>query len=162
MTTILIDFEDRVIAADRQTTSVCERTSTISRTENGKIRSCRRENLYFTGTGIKGEIDRQYGFYNRNGKLLSKVQDKCNLCIVTVDNGQIIADIYHYIPPKWYQLYGRFRRETLKGDSTVITMGSGDDYARGAYFAGATAEEAIRVAAKLDTYTGNSVDVVRL
>lgn len=50
----------------------------------------------------------------------------------------------------------------LKFPTQDYAIGSGTDYARGAMMAGASAEEAVRIASNLCIYTGGKITVLRL
>ena len=169
MTTIVIDFKNKLIAADKQ--------STCNMMVNGSLikeqifyKQCSKihlvsndEEIYLLGVGDNYEISRQSLYVARNGHVDNEVLGNCDLVIVRVKGDGLFADIYKYkTVTNWYgKKIGKFERTSLQGDNNVITFGSGGDYAYGAFMAGCTAEEAVIAASKCDVYTSHEVDVVK-
>ena len=168
MTTIVIDFQNKMIIADRQQT--CTRLSGFTKTEIKEQTQYRdvdkihtlRNGYYATGAGDSDEIRRQIAHINCFGVIDPKVKSSCILAVVRDKGLGLSVDIYRYKKTKWtwFTGYGEFKLETIQKTNGILSFGSGSDYAFGAYMAGASPKEAVKVAAICDKYTGHEIDCV--
>lgn len=159
MTTIVIDLKNKEVAADRQRT--LEIGAVINRSPVTKIHQP-EDGVIFVGCGSSTEIEKQLHYFISNGRVYSKPTKDVKLAICKSKGDTLIVDIYSYKPPSFLGrslgLCGSFERETVNGGSG-ITLGSGSDYAMGAFRAGKSAAESVRVASMCDEFTSYEVDV---
>lgn len=169
MTTVVIDFKNRIIAADKQTT--CNMLDFKGTTINEQIwyETCKKIKLldngvYFVGSGNVRELTRQWNQLYFNGRIDKDVKANCTIAVVRAKGDGLFVDLYEYTTVRNYlgQKVGKFNRTTLQGTTNVITFGSGGTYAYGAFMAGCTAEQSVVVASKCDPYTSYEVDVVEV
>ena len=81
------------------------------------------------------------------------VRRKGNSLFVELYDGQ--KGKYFWSSPTWDLTF-------VQGNDSIITFGSGGDYAYGAIRAGVSSEEAMVAASKCDKYTSLEYDVVTL
>ena len=162
MTTIVIDLKNKEVAADRQRT--LELGAVIGRQDVCKIHQP-EDGVIFVGCGSSCEILKQLKYFTSNGMVYHKPTMEVTLAICKSRGDTLIVDIYTYKPPnflgKALGLCGSFERETVNGGG-VVTMGSGGDYAMGAFGAGKSAAESVKVASMCDQFTSYEVDVFNL
>lgn len=161
MTTIVIDLDNGEIAADRQRTA--ERGDIISRESVPKIHHI-SPGVVFTACGCSSEIEEQLKNFKSLGRLYNTPDGDVKIAICTKKGNNLIVDIYSYKPPgllgKFFKCSGTFKRDTINGGG-VITLGSGGDYALGAFKAGKSAGESVRTASMCDEFTSYEVDVFK-
>lgn len=171
MTTILIDFKTKKIVADRQTTCTDLQYDLFSQTYkelhgqvsyklSNKIHKV-AEGVYLVGAGNKGEVIRQAEHYRKYGTADIKAKDNCTLAVVRVKGEGLFADTYTYQKNKWKK-GGTLIHKVVQGASSIVTFGSGSNYAYGAFMAGCSAEDSVRAASRCDQYTSYEIDVVEL
>lgn len=174
MTTVVIDFANRKIVADKQTTSKhfekrgvlgilgavepkladwsfsTRETCKIHRLEDGR---------YFVGAGDKSELIRQKDHYNAYG-YIDKPKESVTIALVNRKGDGLFVDLYNSEKKR----FGKYVWEKIyqQGTAELITFGSGGDYAYGAFKAGVSAEEAVVAASKCDKYTSAEYDVEEL
>jgi len=141
MTTIA--YRDGVLAADTQIT--------CGGTIGGYAQKAFRKGavLYATaGSSGPGEAFRNWLEGGMKGDAPDMAEDKD-------------SDGHGYIFPGGDRVVWRYNKVWASHSAPFFAYGSGADIALGAMAMGATAEEAVRVAAKFDTGTGGEVTVLR-
>lgn len=151
MTTIA--FDGRTIAFDKQITS-----------EHGAIDNAEANKMIYVG-------DNQYLYAGGSGSL-DAVQEFQQwmiagaipgqfprLCYEESNNCTFVA-IANRSPRELVEI-GRHGRVCTYTDKPEA-VGSGSEYAQGALLAGATAEEAVKIAAQCDAFTGSDISVIDL
>lgn len=181
MTTIVIDFKEQSVYADKCTTythSTClDKNLTgilfSSESERSDMKVARRETdkLYVSGNKVItgcGDTDliRKFQRHYDSDKTTPILADEYAIIYVIEKRPQgLVVDTYKPVdgPRKWYlkrqkvwQITSEVRTEGY------ITKGSGGDYAMGALLAGVSPQDAIRLASTVDPYTGFGVDCVDL
>ena len=105
-----------------------------------------KETLLFSAGGVIS-AHRMYT-YLEGGEKPEFGNEKVDFTLVTVHkNTKQIKVYYDGIHP-------------VPADSKLIVIGSGREYALGALATGASAIEAMKIAAKYDRYTGTEIDIV--
>lgn len=171
MTTIVIDFKNKKIVADRQLTCTSlkynmftetykEIEGQVSYEQGNKIHQV-GDGVYLVGAGDGCEIERQKKYYETNGCVDINSKSDCTIAVVRRKGDGLFVDTYEYKKNKW-KSGGKLTHEVVQGSTDVITFGSGGKYAFGAFKAGCSAEDSVRVASKCDQYTSYEIDMVSL
>lgn len=171
MTTIVIDFKNKKVVADKQTTSSKVEYSfmkqdyqvldyTFLPTITSKIHSLTLEgqSIIFTAAGDCAEINRQLTRVKKTG-FIDKSKGDCTIALIYNKGDGLLVDLYKAI--KTWRGY-KWDKTIEQGDTNIIIFGSGGNYAYGAFMGGLSAEEAIIAASKCDIYTSSEYDVVEL
>jgi hypothetical protein len=170
MTTILIDFKNKKIVADNQTTYSKKHSDFLGSSgrdyfypqkESKIFLVSKKERVYFTGAGDAHELDRQLKSLRRDTKFLSRPKGEVKIALIREKNGGLLVDIYETKYSKYLQV-AYWHKEIIQGNSQVITLGSGGDFAYGAFMAGCSAEESVIAASRCDTSTGLGITTVEV
>ena len=164
MTTVLIDFKNKKIVADKQSTySKCEDDFWGCKGEDyfhpevtSKIQ--KMEGYWFVAAGKVSEIDRQQQLLRGGNMFLSSPRAIVTIALVRAKNKGLIVDVYKAVESKFFKFLS-WEKEVVQGDSKVITFGSGGNFAYGAFMGGCSAEESVTAASYCDIYTGLGLDV---
>jgi len=170
MTTIAIDFKNKVVATDSQCTHYYnDNNLTFIRGKSTKIRKLGFKK-YLTGCGISDELNRQAEFYKQYGYLDIPRDSDVIILIIQDVNNKFTVD--KYITVEYYKnyFYKILKIPSLKWECTTymdkhtdfLSVGSGCQYAEGAFRAGKSAKDSVESASKCDCYTDNDIKVVQL
>jgi 20S proteasome alpha/beta subunit len=159
MTTIVIDFENCVIAADsrRTGTQVCQGGAGVL-SYNTVLKVHRIGDYVFTGAGSSNELERQLTMFKLNGSLDTKFKGECSIAIAHMKGDTMQVDLYESTPRRLWIGFS-VKSTVMLRRKGVMTLGSGSNYAFAGMVAGMTAEEAIVLASKCDPYTDANVTV---
>ena len=169
MTTVLIDFKEKKIVADKQRTyGMVDSKGDIIEAQVSRGTVCKikqvTQGVFLVGAGDASEVLRQYEILIVTGMVDKSVEGDCTLAVVQVKGEGLLVDLYTYRKTRWTWLtgVGRFNREAVQGTTSCITFGSGGNYAYGAHKAGCSPEDSVRAASKCDEFTSYEIDVVEL
>lgn len=151
MTTVA--YKDGVLASDSQLedseTGICGSIKKISKVDNCLIGGCGNAELL------------SWFLNNFSGKIFNKVTHNPYTTIASRNSDEFQGIV---ISPrgKVFLLEGTLVPFEIKPMGGFIAIGAGASFAMGAMEAGASAEEAIRVASKFNSATGGRVQKVKL
>ncbi|WP_290738585.1 hypothetical protein [Haliea sp.] len=167
MTTVIIDFKDKKVLADKQTTQMFYKGSSKHLNDksfaidtNDKIH--RHDDILLTGSGDRDEILRLIRIYKNRGHIVEPNLPDVTIAVVRAKGDGLFIELYNSVKGKHFWNSPTWDLKLIQGDDNVITFGSGGDYAMGAIKAGVSSEEAMIAASKCDKYTSFEYDVVRL
>lgn len=165
MTTVVIDFKNKKVVADKQATITKCKSSFIMGTPElldwtfdmesvSKVFRC--GNTVVVGAGDLNEVNRQRVNWT-NKRYVDKPKADCTIAVVYNKGDGLLVDLYKAVNT----LFGyKWEKSLVQGNSTVITFGSGSNYAYGAFMGGLSAEESVVAASKCDKYTSCEYDVM--
>ena len=176
MTTVVIDFKERKVLADRQTTqtyyekfSIFHRVTvtepkinkdSFSIEANDKIHKV--GDVVLVGSGDRDEVLRLVAEYINRNHVPKPKTDNVTLAVVRKKGDGLFVELYDGKKGKHFWNSHVWDFKVIQGNDSIITFGSGGDYAYGAIKAGVSSEEAMVAASKCDKYTSFEYDVVTL
>lgn len=176
MTTVVIDFKERKVLADRQTTQTYYEETSVLNMMTGTEPEINKESfrikfndkihkvgdVVIVGSGNRDEILRLKKEYTYRNHIPKPKTDDVTLAVVRCKGDGLFVELYDGQKGKRFWNSPTWDFKTIQGNDTIITFGSGGDYAYGAIRAGVSSEEAMVVASKCDKYTSFEYDVVTL
>jgi len=168
MTTVLIDFKERKIVADNQTTYSKVNGEFLGTSgedyfypeKSNKVHPI-GDGAYFVGSGDAFELDRQLAYIIKSKKFLTKPKSSVKIAIVRRKNEGLLVDVYEAQKSEYLGIKS-WKKVITQGNYQVITFGSGGDYAAGAFMGGCSAEASVIAASKCDISTGLGITVVEV
>ncbi|QHZ59843.1 peptidase HslV family [Alteromonas phage vB_AmeM_PT11-V22] len=176
MTTVIIDFKERKVLADKQTTQtfykevspirymlsdnipINEESFAIQ--SNDKIH--RIGDVVLAGAGNRSEILRLVEHYEYKGYIPPPKEEDVTIAVVRRKGEGLFVELYDAQKGKHFWNSPKWDLQLIQGTDNFITFGSGGNYAYGAIKAGVPSEDAIRAASKCDKYTSFEYDSVTL
>lgn len=176
MTTVIIDFKEKKVLADKQTTQTYYEESSVLHTlsviepkinkesfgieHNDKIHKVR--DVILVGSGDRDEVLRLKKEYTYRNHIPKPKTDNVTLAVVRKKGDGLFVELYDGQKGKHFWNSPAWDFKIIQGNDNIITFGSGGDYAYGAIRAGVSSEEAMVAASKCDKYTSFEYDVVTL
>lgn len=166
MTTIVVDCKEGIIAADGQTTSYdCDRngkpiTHTTGYNDSKvKVRKCAFG--VFAGAGNADAISNEYDHFSKHGCLRGKPSGDFTIVVARRKGSHIHVDIHSSDEyTTWYGVKKyKMSTTTQVSDRSIITFGSGGNYAYAGTKMGLSARDAIELASWCDPYTNCNITV---
>ena len=161
MTTLIISFDECVIASDSRGTrrGASKHGSTCSNYEDNTTKMWKLgDNLWLMGTGCLNTIHKFMRSYS--SLEFPKTKCKTEVALVRLKDGQLEVDRYYTTTERTWSRYLKWDHSYHTGEHGFITLGSGRDYALGALKAGVSIEEAMSVAKKCDRGTGGNTIMI--
>jgi hypothetical protein len=168
MTTILIDFKERKIVADNQTTLYKRHGDFLGTSgddyfypkSTNKIHAL-PDGAWFVGAGVCSELERQLNRLLDGSIFLDKPRDIVSIAIVRSKNKGLLVDLHEAVESKYLKIKS-WEKYLYQSEVKVLTFGSGGSFAYGAFMGGCSAEDSVIAASKCDTYTGLGITVVEV
>lgn len=176
MTTVIIDFKEKKVLADKQTTQTFREDASILHMvmgtkpkindtsfgieSNDKIHKV--GDVVLVGAGDTGEILRLVKSYTSYGYIPKPEVKDVTMAVVRAKGKGLLVELYEGQGGKHFWNSPTWDFKVIQGEDNVITFGSGGNYAHGAIKAGVSSDEAMEAASKCDKYTSFEYDVVTL
>lgn len=176
MTTVIVDFKEKKIVADKQTThkynkevstlrymfsgSIPINEQSFNMTYNDKIHKV--GDVFITGSGNRDEILRLAKKYEERSHIVQPKTGDVTVLVVRPKGEGLFVEIYDGRKGKYFWSRPTWGVTFKQGKSGYIVIGSGGNYAYGALMAGVSAEEALIAASRADNYTSDKYDVVEV
>lgn len=163
MTTILVSAKEMKIASDTISTVSDINNDELKGWAGGRVKllSVKYAGIkyYIGGAGNCSELDRLKEFFSLFGRLDEPSGDVDMLVVHRRDNSLVVQKYESLKESKLFKKIYKWRYTELIGDEIQVGIGSGSKFALGALYSGKCVKESIEIASKLDTSTGNEVDV---
>lgn len=169
MTTVVIDFKNKQIAADSQTTSHFtngsgeEISHTVHYSHNTE-KIFKTGDVYIVGAGNSDAIASEKEYFVKYGSLRKKPTGEWTIAVVQVKGDFVQADVHQStLKTTWYgkKIY-KVESSSYLSNERVITFGSGGKYAYAGMISGMDAKDSVILASKCDVYTNANAQVVDL
>lgn len=176
MTTIIVDFKNKKVVADKQTTHTYSKEVSAIRyflsdtipineksfniTYSDKIHKV--GDVIITGSGDRNEILRLVQKYEERSHIVEPKTDNVTVLVARSKGDGLFVEIYDGKKGKYFWSKPTWDMTFKQGDKGYVTIGSGSHYAYGALMAGVSAEEALVAASKSDNHTSAKYDVMEV
>lgn len=176
MTTVVIDFKERKVLADRQTTQTYYEEISVLHMVTGTEPKVNRDSfgiesnnkihkvgdVVIVGSGDRVEVLRLVKEYTYRKHIPLPETDNVTLAVVRKKGEGLFVELYDGKKGKHFWNSPVWDFKVIQGNENTITFGSGGEYAYGAIKAGVSSEAAMVAASKCDKYTSFEYDVVTL
>lgn len=166
MTTILVDIKKGVVYADKRTTHsrfhyatiMPSETETITYTDVADKIKRLPDGKVFAACGDVAIIDKAFRELEGGLSISDPTEDDCTFLILHKKHNGIQVDRYKaVVVPCWWSDKFKWEISTVILSDGCVTMGSGGDYAKGAFYSTKDGSKSIQAASDIDKHTGSEV-----